>query len=352
MAQTGKPPEQYQVEDFVTDESFINYFFRLNAEDIGFWEKWLLANPACKESVEAAKEMLRSLTLTLSDQEMIDETARLQTAIGIETPAILGKGPAILGEGPAFVRFLPFFRAKRVIRVAALVILLACGYLIYRAIHPERVIEKFNRDNNPIVFSLADGTTVTLAPQSVLRYASGFGDKDRTVSLNGEAQFDVSRKTDYPFEVREKEIKVTVLGTLFSVKAPAGDSVMVVELIKGKLKVENISSTGLPLTSIILNPDERVVYNRHDQRLYKERWQPQTDLPIQVGHILFQRNNFDEMAARIKAVFGITVINQSKKRNWMFSGEFENATAEEIIKNICVVERLNFQTTGDTIFIK
>jgi ferric-dicitrate binding protein FerR (iron transport regulator) len=214
------------------------------------------------------------------------------------------------------------------------------------------VIEKFNRENDPIVFSLADGTTVTLAPQSVLRYASGFGDKDRTVSLNGEAQFDVSRKTGYPFEVREKEIKVTVLGTIFSMKAPSGDSVMVVELIKGKLKVENINSTGLSLTSIILNPDERVVYNRHDQRLYKERWQPQTDLPIQVGHILFQRNNFDEIAARIKAVFGIIVINQSKKRNWMFSGEFENATAEEIIKNICVVERLNFQTTGDTIFIK
>lgn len=345
MAQTGKPPEQYQVEDFVTDESFINYFFRLNAEDIGFWEKWLLANPACKESVDAAKEMIRSLTMTLSDQEIIDETAKLKTAIGFETPSGLRKGPTI-------VRFLPFIRAKRFVRVAALVILLAGGYLIYRAIRPERVIEKFNRENDPIVFSLADGTTVTLAPQSVLRYASGFGDKDRTVSLNGEAQFDVSRKTGYPFEVREKEIKVTVLGTIFRVKAPSGDSVMVVELIKGKLKVENINSTGLSLTSIILIPDERVVYNRLDQRLYKERWQPQTDLPIQVGHILFQRNNFDEIAARIKAVFGITVINRSKKRNWMFSGEFENATAEEIIKNICVVERLNFQTTGDTIFIK
>jgi len=352
MAQPGKPPEQYEIEDFVTDESLINYFFHLDAEDTGFWEKWLLANPGCRESVDAAKEMLRSLTLTLSAQEIIDETAKLKTAIGFETPS--------LRKGPALVRFLPFIRAKQLVRVrakrfvsvSALLILLAGGYLLYRTIHPDRVIEKSNTSNDPIVFSLADGTTVTLAPRSSLRYDAGFGGKDRTVSLDGEAQFDVTRKTEQPFEVRESDIVVTVLGTIFSVKAPSGDSVMVVELIKGRLKVENINSTGLPLTSIILNPDERVIYNRHDKRLYKERWQPQTDLPIQAGHILFQRNNFAGIAARIKAVFGITVINQSKKRNWMFSGEFENATAEEIIKNICVVERLNFQTTGDTIFIK
>ena len=170
--------------------------------------------------------------------------------------------------------------------------------------------------------------------------------------LTGGAEFDVSRATDHPFEVKDDDIIATVLGTIFSVKKLSGDSVMVVELIKGKLKVENTGSTGQPLTSIIVNPDERVVYNRHNQRLYKERWQPQAEFPIQVGHIQFQRNNFDEIAARIKTIFGVTVVNKSKKRNWMFSGEFENATAQDIMRNICVVERLNFETSGDTILIK
>ncbi len=341
-----KSPEQYEVEDFVTDESFVNYFFHLNAEDIVFWEKWLLANPACKDSVDAAKDMLRSLTLTLTDREIEAETARLKTAIGYEAPSDLRKRPPIVRY------FASFPRANRLAKVAALVILLAGGYLIYHAIHPERVIEKFNNSNDPIVFSLADGTTVTLAPQSVLRYPADFGGEERMVSLNGEAQFDVSAKTDHPFKVRENELVVTVLGTLFSVKKQSGDSVMVVELMRGRLKVENMNSSGQSLGSIILNPDERVIYKRHDQRLYKERWQRQVETPVEVGHILFQRNDFDEIAARIKAAFGITVINKSKKKDWMFSGEFENTTAEEIIKNICVVERLNFQTIGDTILIK
>ncbi len=275
MAGIGKPPEQYEIEDFVTDESFVNYFFHLNPEDIVFWEKWVSANPSCKETVDAAKEMLRSLTLTLTDQELEDETAKLKAAIA-----------------PAVVRSLPFSRTKRLAAVAALVILLAGGYLLELTIHSDRVMEKFNRTNDPIVFSLADGTTVTLAPQSVLHYAADFGDKERTVSLNGEAQFDVSRKTDHPFIVQENELVVTVLGTLFSVKNQPGDSVMVVELIKGRLKVESMNSKGQPSGSIILNPDERVIYKRHDDQLYKERWQSQAETPVQVGHILFYPKQF------------------------------------------------------------
>jgi ferric-dicitrate binding protein FerR (iron transport regulator) len=260
-----------------------------------------------------------------------------------------------LKKRPVIFRLLPSGSAKRrgTILVPVLLVILAGVYFINRfLIHTERVIERINNSNDPIVFSLADGTTVTLAPRAVLSYASGFGDKERTVSLNGEALFDVTRKTDHPFEVKESEIKVTVLGTTFSVKKQPGDSVMVVELIKGKLKVENINERGQALGSIVLNPDERVIYKRHDHQLYKESWQPQAEFPIQIDHILFQRNNFDAIAAKIKAAIGITVVNQSKKKNWMFSGEFENATAEEIIKNICVVERLKFETTGDTILIK
>lgn len=361
MAGTGKPPEHYQIEDFVTDESFINYFFHLNAEDVTFWENWLRTNPARQQSVDTAKEMLRSLTLTLPDQEIIDETAKLKQAVGFESPDDLKKEPAVfrlLQFGPASPRFGPAkrrfgsARQRRIILVPVLMILLAAGYWIFRSMNPDLLIEKLNNSNNPIVFSLTDGTTVTLAPRSSLRYAPDFGEKERTVSLDGEAQFNVSRKTDHPFEVQENELKVTVLGTIFNVKKQSGDSIMIVELLKGKLKVENINSTGLPITSILLNPDERVIYNRHDQRLYKESWQPKTGNPVQIDHILFQRNNFDEIAAKMKAAFAITVINQSNKKNWMFSGEFENATAEEIIKNICVVERLKFETTGDTILIK
>jgi ferric-dicitrate binding protein FerR (iron transport regulator) len=356
MTGTGKSPESYQTEDFVTDESFVNYFFRLNAEDVVFWEKWLLANPGCQESVDAAKEMIRNLTLTLTDQEIIEQTAKMKKAIGHESKLIPRKRPGII-RLLQFGHNRRFWKGKRKKSIAVILPLLALlvggwFFLNHFILAPDRTIEKFNDGNNPIVFSLADGTTVTLAAQSALHYTAGFGKKERDVFLNGEARFDVARKSDYPFRVHEGDIVATVLGTIFNVKKQSGDSVMVVELIKGKLKVENLTGTGLPLKSITLNPDERVVYTRHDQRLYKERWQPQVEFPLQVGHIAFQRDNFDGIARKIKAAFGVNVVNQSKKRDWMFSGEFENTTAKEIIENICVVEKLIYQMKGDTLFIK
>jgi ferric-dicitrate binding protein FerR (iron transport regulator) len=348
MAKTGRSPEHYEVEDFVTDESFINYFFHLNEDDVLFWEKWILANPDGKSSVDAARVMLKSLTLTLTDREIDEETARIKAAIGFRRPPDLKKRPAVF----RLLRFGGARRPQKII-VPLLLILAAGGYFITRLTgNHDRVIGRSNTSSHPIVFSLPDGTTVTLAPQSSLRYSSNFGAEERMVALNGEAQFDVTRKTDHPLKVQEGDILATVLGTKFSIRQPPGDSVIMVELINGKLKVENTNSTGLPLRSIILNPDERVVYDRHSKRLYTERRQPRGEFPLQVAHILFQRNDFDQIATKIKAVFGVNLVNKSKKRNWMFSGEFENATAQDIIKNICVVERLNFETIGDTVLIK
>ncbi len=40
-----KEAGNYQVEDFVTDESFANYHFCLNTADQLFWEKWMLMHP-------------------------------------------------------------------------------------------------------------------------------------------------------------------------------------------------------------------------------------------------------------------------------------------------------------------
>jgi transmembrane sensor len=355
MTGTGKSPESYQTEDFVTDDSFVNYFFHLDADDVVFWEKWQLANPGCQESVDAAKEMIRSLTLTLSDQEIKEQTAKIKKAIGYESSLSRRKRPGIirlLSFGDTG-RFLKENRRKSIAVILPLLLLVSGWFFLNHFIlAPDRMIETFNDGSNPIVFSLADGTTVTLAAQSALHYTAGFGKKERDVFLNGEARFDVARKSDYPFRVHEGDIVATVLGTLFNVKKQSGDSVMVVELIKGKLKVENLTGSGLPLKSITLNPDERVVYTRHDQRLYKERWQPQLEFPTQVGHIAFQRDNFDGIARKIKTAFGVNVVNQSKKRDWMFSGEFENTTAKEIVENICVVEKLVYQMNGDTIFIK
>jgi ferric-dicitrate binding protein FerR (iron transport regulator) len=191
-----------------------------------------------------------------------------------------------------------------------------------------------------------------LAPQSTFRYPADFGNGDRKVYLNGEAQFHVNRDETHPFKVFEGNIVATVLGTIFNIKKQAGDSVLMVELIKGKLKVESVNNDGLINESVILNPDERVLYKVGSKKMYKEKWGLQKEASAQVNHLLFRQNNFEEIARQLKTVFGVRVINQSNKKTWRFTGEFNNASVTDILESICIVERLRYEVRGDSVFIK
>ncbi len=360
-----KKPENYQIEDFVTDESFINYHFRLNSDDQDFWEQWLNEHPGNSALVEAAKEMIQTLSLTLSDKEYEDELIKMKKAIHY------GK-PTSKNEPPAIVRSLNWKKSPRSLKdklkrgikffVPVLLILFTGGYFLFQYFTKQEIklAEKYNHSNVPVVFTLSDSTVVTLAPQSSLHYSLKFGNEARKVYLEGEAQFHVKRDIAHPFMVYSGEVVATVLGTIFNIKQEPGDSIVQVELLKGKLKVETVDAAGMPLQSILLNPDERVVYNRHGKKLNKETWQPDkeqatpTNHPeaTPINHLEFHGDSFETIAKQLKTVFGITVVNQSNKKDWRFTGTFNNSTAKDIVENICIVKKLDYQVQGDTIFIK
>jgi transmembrane sensor len=356
MTGTGKSPEDYQIEDFITDESFINYFFRLNGEDVSFWTKWLQAHPENAGLAEMAREMLQDLSLTLPEEEFEAELGKLREAIQADS----GSGtPA----SPTIIRFLrgergsrgsgsrPKARLKYLLPLTLLVIA-GVLFLVNQFGTEQGILTvKTNDGNTPVVFTLSDGSVVTLAPQGVLRFPADFGRQERKIYLEGEAQFQVQQDGIRPFKVFAGGIVATVLGTKFNVNDQSHDSAVLVELIKGKLRVETIPRSGLAVQSILLEPDERVVYRRRLERLYKEKWQSQHDLALP-DRLVFRKNSFEEIARQIKSVYGVTVINQSAKKNWRFTGEFAHATAKEIIENICLIEGLASQVNEDTILIK
>ncbi len=357
MTGAGKTPGDYHTEDFVTDESFINYFFKLNKEDEIFWEKWLAAHPDNGEIVEAAKDMLRNLSLTISDSEYKEEIAKIREAINKENQVSARKMPVMTRflnqenvskpRGGTRKKYLKYL-------VPGLLILGVCAYLFEKHgdIPSDRLTEKYNSSTRPVVFTLSDGTVVTLAAHSVFRYPLDFGNKARKVYLDGEAKFEVSRDEAHPFSVYAGDVIATVLGTVFDVKKQQGDSVVLVELIKGRLKVETSDGPGLSSQSVILNPDERVIYKGRGQKLYKEKWESQHDSPLRVAHLVFHKNSFEEIAAQMKIVFGMNLINQNNKKPWLFTGDFKNTTAIDILESICIVEKLTYEVQGDTVFIK
>lgn len=103
---------------------------------------------------------------------------------------------------------------------------------------------------------LSDGTKVILNKHSKLTYSNQYGTRMRMVQLDGEAYFDVMPDKEHPFEVKMGESKITVLGTVFNMKAFSQNECIIATLIEGSIQFENTNQ------KIKINPNQQLKYNK------------------------------------------------------------------------------------------
>jgi transmembrane sensor len=101
---------------------------------------------------------------------------------------------------------------------------------------------------------LGDGSRVELGMGSVIRLEP-FTATSRTVTLEGEAVFDVAHEERRPFRVHSAGTITEDLGTRFGIRAYPGDSGVRVVVVSGLVSVRSIAAPGSPRT---LRPAELV----------------------------------------------------------------------------------------------
>ena len=121
---------------------------------------------------------------------------------------------------------------------------LANGQIAYQA-QSEHDIDKpiYNTLTNPagshvVHMKLADGTTVWLNSGSSLTYPIAFTQNERTVSITGEAYFEVAEDKTKPFRVSKGNLQVEVLGTHFNVNAYDDEVDLKVTLLEGAVRLK------------------------------------------------------------------------------------------------------------------
>lgn len=87
--------------------------------------------------------------------------------------------------------------------------------------------------------TLPDGSTVWLNAGSKMVYSQGFGVSDRRLAFQGEGYFEVEKNDEMPFLVQTHDVNVTVVGTKFNFRNYPEDEEAVVELLEGKVALEN-----------------------------------------------------------------------------------------------------------------
>jgi ferric-dicitrate binding protein FerR (iron transport regulator) len=151
-------------------------------------------------------------------------------------------------------------------------------------------------------FSLPDGTTGWLNSSSSLRYKGDYI-KDRKITLNGEAFFDVQKDTKRPFVVITSEVRVTALGTRFNIASYENEKDVEVVLEEGKLIFSNKEMNK----SYTMNPNDLVVYNKSLKDFTNEAVQPQKYLSWKEGKLIFRNDPLDVIARRIERWYNVDV---------------------------------------------
>ena len=198
---------------------------------------------------------------------------------------------------------------------------------------------------------LPDGSVVWLNSQTTLTYDENFGKKDRKVTLDGEAYFDVARNEKCPFIVHTHAMDIEVLGTKFNVEAYAKQQNFEASLIQGKIKIKspsdnNISQVLLPDYKSTLKNGKLVISKIEDYNIY--RWKE--------GLYCFKNKSFIEIIKDLEKYYNLKIIvDKPSITNIILTGKFRISDGLDYALRILqkdVPFIYNKHTTDDIIYIK
>jgi transmembrane sensor len=282
------------------------------------------------------------------------------------------------GSIPSKTRFL-----KTAVRYAALVIIafLSGGLLFYQfgnrssSRSAQSISELVVPMGSRALFTLSDGTVVTLNAGSTLRTDNHFGINDRIVELEGEGYFKVAEDKIKPFIVKTPYLKVTALGTEFNVKAYSNDKTIETTLVNGSVNIEPYSDDGKGEIAI-LQPNQKLTFYKEDARIEdnskKTAGKSQTEI-IQVkvqsttsavrlvkenvniepvvswkeSRWIFENQSLSQMAVDLERKFDVQILFASERlKTYRFTGTILAEPIEQVLEVMSITAPIDFKLNG------
>lgn len=185
--------------------------------------------------------------------------------------------------------------------------------------------------------TLEDGTNVWINSDSELKYPNHFVGDTREVYLEGEALFEVTKNEAKPFIVRTAESRVIVLGTTFNISAYGTAKYNTTTLISGKVELSSRDQ------KIILNPDERAIFDKENGEMKMEICDGKRDLAWMEGKYYFNAQPLETILGVLSRWYNVKfTFARNSISNLTFTGVInKNIPVNELIQML--TETINFQ---------
>lgn len=384
---------KYDTEDFILDDDFLKWVLHPDKESDLIWSDFLEQHPEKKEQVKEAVFILKALQpveqtvpqfrLDHLPGEIKPATSPLRKIyfIALKYAAVLillisiggliyfslnekhslpvvfesgesiQKGQMILADGSVFE-----FETEQ-----TSILQTATGKI---AINNDTVVKNIGKPKtdtpamNQIVIpygkrseiTLADGTHIWLNSGSQISYPATFASNSREVYLSGEAFFDVKSDHSKPFYVITKDIKLRVTGTRFDVSSYSNDKTTQAVLLAGKVSA---GRNQLFSKTVELMPGERIVYNKQDENLLKDKVDVNLFSSWINGYLIFENEPVNEIFKKLERYYNRRIVTEQGLDNITFSGKLDLIEdIGKVLDNISFSSSFSVSSANDIYTIK
>jgi transmembrane sensor len=228
---------------------------------------------------------------------------------------------------------------------------------------------------------LPDGTNIRLNSGSRIKYANDFPHGERTVSLEGEAFFNVKPSEKIPFIVKTSEFNIRVYGTKFNVKSFQEEKDVEMALVSGSVVIEKVDNKGNIVQNIKIKPNQIITYSKTDDRFLlktseiptedksKHEQNNQNIEPVITtepvisqsmekatswinNRLTFRGDSIYDLISKLQRWYGVEIALKNKNLNKStFTGTFDNETIEQALNALKLTTHFSYTIDKNKIII-
>ncbi len=246
------------------------------------------------------------------------------------------------------IKIRRFKKLNAMLKYAAIIILAFGTGLVFR---PSSKIEKIETDIRyseiRVPFGqmsqvvLSDGTKIWLNSGTTIRYPEQFAADSRSVTINGEAYFEVAKMAHKPFTVNSSDLKIEVLGTSFNISAYQEDQESAVTLVEGKVNAQSLDGKSM----INLIPGQLATKNKNNSNIAIKEVDTNFYKAWIEGRIFFDDEPLGQIANKLDRWFNVKItFDNEKLKSHRFTGTIlKNKPVDQIMQALELLAPIKFK---------
>lgn len=216
---------------------------------------------------------------------------------------------------------------RKGVAVAASIAALVVLFLVINNPQPEQ----FTAQKEHRTIELKDESKVTLYEEAELAIAGDFNKKTRTVTLKGNAYFDIAKNAAKPFIIHNNDVEVEVLGTSFTIQQGADFNTVFVH--SGKVKATVAGK------SVIATADQKIVKDNRTRQLRVLPFNNSINDALHTQIIKIKDMRLDSLAQLLENLYNVELQLapgiEAKKITSTYL--IHSETPDQIIENIALI---------------